>query len=52
LEPIASPKGKLAEYVAPAAIRSMLDRFHANMEDNSTQLWSLLVLDRWLARQN
>ena len=51
-EPIASPKGKLAEYVDPAAIRSMLDRFHANMEDNSTQLWSLLVLDRWLARQN
>lgn len=52
LEPIASPKGKLAEYVDPAAIRSMLDRFHANMEDNSTQLWSLLVLDRWLTRQN
>lgn len=51
LAPIASPNGRLAEYVDPVAIRGLLDRFHGNMEDNSTQLWSLLVLDRWLARQ-
>jgi asparagine synthase (glutamine-hydrolysing) len=51
LEPIASLKGRLAEYVDPVAIRGLLDRFDASMEDNSTQLWSLLVLGRWLARQ-
>ncbi len=52
LELIASPTSRLAEYIDPAVIRGLLDRFYANMEDNSTQLWSLLVLDRWLARQN
>jgi asparagine synthase (glutamine-hydrolysing) len=51
LEPLASPQGRLAGYVNPAAVRGMLDRFHVNAEDNSTQLWSLLVLERWLARQ-
>lgn len=52
LELIASPTSRLAEYIDPAVIRELLDRFYSNMEDNSTQLWSLLVLDRWLARQN
>lgn len=52
LERIASPKSRLVDYVDPRAVLGMLDRFHANMEDNSTQLWSLLVLDRWLARQH
>ncbi len=52
LELISSPTGRLAQYVDPIVIRGMLDRFHANMEDNSSQLWSLLVLDRWLAQQN
>jgi len=51
LETIVNPRSRLVEYVNPVATRSMLDRFHNNMEDNSTQLWSLLVLDRWLARQ-
>jgi asparagine synthase (glutamine-hydrolysing) len=52
LEPLASQKARLAEYLDPAAIRGLLDRFYANKEDHSTQLWSLLVLERWLARQN
>lgn len=50
LEPIAKPKSRLSEYVNPLVIQEMLSKFYANMEDNSTQLWSLLVLDRWLAR--
>lgn len=52
LEPIASPKSRLAEYLDPTAIHVMISRFYANIEDHSTQLWSLLVLERWLARQN
>lgn len=52
LEPIASQKSRLAEYLDPVAIRGLLDRFNADMEDSSTQLWSLLVLERWLQKQN
>lgn len=52
LEPIASQKSRLAEYLDPVAIRGLLDRFYADMEDSSTQLWSLLVLERWLEKQN
>jgi len=51
LEPIAGPTSRLAQYIQPQVISGLLDRFDANMQDNSTQLWSLLVLERWLARQ-
>lgn len=42
----------LADYINLKAVNSMIERFEANMEDNSTQLWSLLVLERWLQRQH
>ena len=33
------------------ALGAMVRRFEERREDNSIQLWSLLVLERWLVRQ-
>lgn len=51
LSDLERPQGHLGDFIDPGAIATMLQRFRTNMEDNSTQLWSLLVLDRWLSRQ-
>ena len=49
---LSSRRSPLADYINPAATHRMLERFDANLEDNSTQLWALLVLERWLTRRN
>ncbi len=51
LETLLRKQSRLGDYVQMDAVRSMIQRFQSRREDNSTQLWSLLVLDRWLEQQ-
>ena len=47
---LTNTKSRLSEYVNIKEVKLLIDRFNLNKEDSSSQIWSLLILDRWFEK--